>query len=142
MSKRFSQNPQIPSPLSLEKKPHEDPIAPADFSQLFESQARALEHLCEILNRKESQEKEIRHLRFGYQNVKKALISLWNKNKALEARNTAPTQEELSSLHEKIANLESRQGILEQVILKQSRMIKQLYLHRKEMAQHQTADEN
>lgn len=101
-----------------------------------------MEHLCEILNRKESQEKEIRHLRFGYQNVKKALISLWNKNKALEARNTAPTQEELSSLHEKIANLESRQGILEQVILKQSRMIKQLYLHRKEMAQHQTADEN
>ncbi len=131
LSKRFSQNPQIPSAVPLEKTPREDATPSADFSRLFESQARALEHLSEILHHKESQDKEIQHLRFGYQNVKRALVSLWNKNKALEAGKVQSAQEELHVLRERISNLESRQSLLENVILKQSRMIKHLHLQQK-----------
>ncbi len=142
LAKRFSQNPQIPSPLSFEKNPHKEAALPTDFSQLFESQARAVEHLCAILNRKESQDRQIQHLRFGYQNVKKALISLWNKNKALEAQKIPPAQEELGLLREKIASLESRQAIMEQVLIKQARMLRQLYLCQKNIKKGHLQDKN
>ncbi len=128
LKKKFSQNPQIPTdtPFSSDLPPQTEITLPeTDYARIFESQAKSLEYVCQILKNREAQEKRLERLFLGYQKCKKALISLWRKSKTLEQQKLPPVEENIQILQERVKILEKRQIILEQIIIKQVKLLKQ-----------------
>ncbi len=130
LKKNFSQNPQIPTdtPFSTELPPQtEITLHETDYTRIFESQAKSLEYVCQILKNRETQEKQLKRLFLDYKKCKKALLSLWQRSKILEKQKLPPVEEHIQNLQERVKILEKRQIILEQIIIKQTRLLKQFH---------------
>lgn len=130
LKKNFSQNPQIPTdtPFSTDLPPQTEITLPeTNYTRIFESQAKSLEYVCQILKNRETQEKQLKQLLSDYQKYKKALLSLWRKSKILEKQKLPPVEENIQNLQERVKILEKRQIILEQIIIKQTKLLKQFH---------------